>query len=354
MSHLTYLEASVVGLIQGVTELFPVSSIGHNVLIPALVGGSWARDLNVGASESPYLAFIVGMHVATAIALLIYFWRDWVRIITGFLASFRQIARPAPGTRRWQFQSPDQRLAWMIVLATIPVGLVGLEYEHEFRVITGDAITAAYFLILNGVILYLAERFRPSASLKADREQAVPAAGIEPAVRLALTREPAAAYAGASHPVKPGRHAVGQRAIRLQQATEAANSDQRLARMGPVRTVLIGSAQILALLAGISRDGMVMAGGMFAGLSRQDAARFSFLLATPVIFAAGALKLGDLMGPLGDGIRGQVLAGSVLSGIGAYLSVRFLMKYFRTRTLTPFAIYCVVLGAGSIAYLSLR
>jgi undecaprenyl-diphosphatase len=160
VSHLTYLEASVVGLIQGVTELFPVSSIGHNVLVPAMVGGSWAKDLNVGAPESPYLAFIVGMHVATAVALLIYFWREWIRITLGFLASFRQFARPALGTRRWQLRSPDQRLAWLIVLATIPVGLVGLEYEHEFRVITGHAVTAAYFLIANGVVLYLAERFR--------------------------------------------------------------------------------------------------------------------------------------------------------------------------------------------------
>ncbi len=354
MPHLTYFEASVVGLIQGVTELFPVSSIGHNVLVPALVGGSWARDLNVGAPESPYLAFIVGMHVATAVALLIYFWRDWVRIIVGFFTSFRQLTRSAPATRRWQLQSPDQRLAWLIVLATIPVGLVGLEYEHEFRVITGHAITAAYFLVANGVVLYLAERFRRPASLQADREQAAPFARSEPAGRLAASRQPAAVGASAGRPLPPGRHAAGQQAQRLEQAVQAAESDQRLARMGPARTVLIGSTQILALLAGISRDGMVMVGGMFGGLSRQDAARFSFLLATPVIFAAGALKLGDLMGPLGNGIRGQVLAGSVLSGVGAYLSVRFLLRYFRTRTLTPFAIYCVVIGAGSIAYLSLR
>lgn len=108
------------------------------------------------------------MHVATAVALLIYLWREWVRIIAGFFASFRQLTRPAPGTRPWQLQSPDQKLAWLIVLATIPVGLVGLEYEHEFRVITGHAITAAYFLIANGVILYLAESFRRPASLQAD------------------------------------------------------------------------------------------------------------------------------------------------------------------------------------------
>jgi undecaprenyl-diphosphatase len=135
---------------------------------------------------------------------------------------------------------------------------------------------------------------------------------------------------------------------------QAIESDHRLASTGYVKGVLIGATQILALLAGISRDGVAMAGGMFSGLSRQDAARFSFLLATPIIFAAGALKIGDLMGPLGAGIRGQVLVGSLLSGIGAYLSVRFLVKYFKTRTLTPFAVYCMVVGIGSIIYLSVR
>src|SRR6266851_3012346 len=116
MTHLTYLEAAVVGLIQGVSEMFPVSSLGHAVLIPAIVGGAWARDLNVAASESPYLAFIVGLHVATAVALIIYFWRDWVRIIGGFFSSVRGL----------RVETADQKLAWMIILATIPVGIVGL------------------------------------------------------------------------------------------------------------------------------------------------------------------------------------------------------------------------------------
>src|ERR1700729_4125015 len=131
MSHITYLEAAVVGLIQGVTELFPVSSLGHNVLLPALIGGSWASDLNV----------------ATALALLIYFWRDWVRIIGGFFSSIRYR----------QVQTRDQKLAWMIILATIPVGLVGLVAEHAFRVIFGKPIYAAVFLMVNGVILYCGE-----------------------------------------------------------------------------------------------------------------------------------------------------------------------------------------------------
>src|ERR1039457_329435 len=115
MSTLTYAEAGIVGLIQGITELFPLSSLGHSVLIPALVGGQWAKDLNVSKSESPYLAYIVGLHVATAIAMIAFFWRDWVRIIAGFFASIGHMARPEPGTRRWEPQNTDQKLAWMII-----------------------------------------------------------------------------------------------------------------------------------------------------------------------------------------------------------------------------------------------
>src|SRR5215469_11162110 len=170
MTQLTYLEAAVVGLIQGVTELFPVSSLGHNVLIPALVGGSWANDLNVSKPESPYLAFIVGLHVATAIALLIYFWHDWVRIVKGFFSSLGQIIRPAEGTTRWMLQSADQELAWLIILATIPVGLAGLAFEHLFRVIFGKPAYAAVFLIINGLILLAGERFRSRASLQAEEQ----------------------------------------------------------------------------------------------------------------------------------------------------------------------------------------
>ena len=158
MTHLTYLEAAVVGLVQGVTELFPVSSLGHNVLLPALVGGSWATDLNVATTESPYLAFIVGLHVATAIALLIYFWRDWVRITKGFFSSLRQITTPAEGTSRWMLQSADEQLAWLIILATIPVGLAGVALEHTFRTVFSKPLLTASFLFINGFILLTACR----------------------------------------------------------------------------------------------------------------------------------------------------------------------------------------------------
>jgi undecaprenyl-diphosphatase len=317
--HLTYAEAIVIGALQGVTELFPVSSLGHSVILPALLGGRWASDLNVSAPESPYLAFIVGLHVATAVALLVFFWRDWVRIISGFVTSLRH--------RR--IQTTDERLAWMIIVATIPVGVTGLLLEHTFRTVLGRPIPAAIFLAVNGVILYGAERLRRRA-----------AAGTNP-VAAPVT------VAGGSSDAALSDTPLSDLAV-----SEGVHSDRRIAARSFKDTTMIGCAEILALLPGISRSGATMAGGLLRGLSHEDSARFSFLLATPVIFAAGALKLGDLFGPLGNGIHGQVVAGSVASGVCAYLAVRFLTRYFETRTLTPFAIYCLVAGLGSLAWLS--
>jgi undecaprenyl-diphosphatase len=361
---LTYPEALVVGLIQGVTELFPISSLGHNVLIPALVGGQWAQDLNVSRPESPYLAFIVGMHVATAIAMIAYFWRDWLRIIGGFFTSIG----------RRQVETAEQKLAWMIIIATIPVGIAGLALEHLFRTTFSKPILTACFLAVNGVILFAGELVRRR---QVNAAQSGPAAGgghaaapnpaMAPGGWPAAPPGPAMAPGGRPLPGQSapytegraqgaGRHSAGQRAIRQQEVNEAIESNSRLARLGFVQAFILGAAQVLALLPGISRDGVVMVGGMFRGLSRQDAARFSFLLSAPVILAAGALKIPDLLGPLGNGIRGQVLAGSILSGVGAFLALRFLMRYFsdHNRTLTPFAIYCFVAGIGCAIYLSVR
>lgn len=298
--HLSWLEAGVVGGMQGVAELFPVSSLGHSVLLPAVVGGSWARDLNVASPESPYLAFIVGLHVATAIALIIYFWRDWLRILRGLVTSIG----------RREIATADQRLAWLLVLATIPVGLVGLLLEHWLRTHLGRPVPAAIFLIVNGFVLFAAEQLRRG----------------DPSVNEEYVDE------RISGPV----------------------SDARIARLPVAPAVLIGSAQILALAPGISRSGITMVAGMLRGLSREDAARFSFLLATPVILAAGVLKIPDLTGPLGNGIRGQAVFGAVLSGVGAYLSVRFLTRYLATRSLRPFGVYCVVAGAASLIWFAVR
>ncbi|GAA4585326.1 undecaprenyl-diphosphate phosphatase [Planotetraspora phitsanulokensis] len=315
-AHLSYLEALAVGALQGITELFPVSSLGHSVLLPALVGGRWADDLNVSTPESPYLAFVVGLHVATALALMLFFWRDWLRIVTGFVTSIRH--------RR--IATADERLAWMIIIATIPVGVTGLLLEHTFRTVLGRPLPAAVFLALNGVILYGAELLR----------------------RRTLAIRPATTPAMAGAGVDAAALGSGD------QGTTDLAGDRRLAARSWRDTTLIGTAQVLALLPGISRSGATMAAGLFRGLDHDDAARFSFLLATPVILAAGVLKLPDLFGPLGDGIHGQVLAGSAASFVCAYLAVRFLTRYFQTRTLIPFAVYCTAAGVASFAWLATR
>jgi undecaprenyl-diphosphatase len=334
---MSFPEAIIVGAIQGVTELFPLSSLGHNVLIPALIGGRWAQDLNVSAPESPYLAYIVGLHVATALAMILYFWRDWLRIIGAFFRSLRDVfANGGPS----EFDT-DEKLAWMIILATIPVGIAGLTLEHLFRTTFAKPIPTAGMLFVNGLILFGGEKLRRRGA-PADQQQ-------EQADRVAVAAGVGAAGAG------PGsaRHSAGQRAVKQAEADLAVQSDRRIVSYGYGNGIILGAIQILALMPGISRDGIVMVSGMFRGMTRQDAARFSFLLSAPVILAAGLLKVPDLMGHLGDGIRGQVLAGAVVSFIGAYLALRFFMQYISdsTRTLMPFAIYCMIAGAGSFVYL---
>jgi undecaprenyl-diphosphatase len=349
MSHLTFAEAGVIGLLQGITELFPISSLGHAVLIPALVGGQWAQDLDVSKDESPYLAYIVGLHVATATAMIIFFWRDWLRIIKAFFASLWHVVSPAPGTTRFMPQNVDQTLAWMIIVATIPVGIAGLLLEHTFRTVFSKPLLTSSFLFVNGLILLAGEaRRRRGAAVESEQ--------VAMDVQMAAERQRTAVAAGGHGPVGGGRHSSGQRAFKQEQASLAVQADRRLTGVGFVAAFFLGAVQILALLPGISRDGIVMVSGMFRGLSRQDAARFSFLLSAPVILAAGVLKIPDLTGPLGAGIRGQVLFGSLLSGLGAYFALRFLVRYFSDprRTLTPFAIYCLAAGAGAFIYLSVR
>ncbi|MGZ4128332.1 MAG: undecaprenyl-diphosphate phosphatase [Actinomycetota bacterium] len=287
---MTYFQAIVIGLLQGVTELFPVSSLGHSVLFPSLFG--WHTLARAQSQpESFFLAFLVALHVATALALLTFFWRDWVRLITAF---FRSIGKRSITTT-------DERLAWLLVVATIPAGITGLLLEHAFRVVFAKPLAAACFLILNGAILALGERLR--------------------------RRQPVRQTATYSPDVEPGRQ------LETLEFKEAG---------------VIGIAQIGALLAGISRSGITMVAGLVRGLNHEDAARFSFLLATPIILGAGLYKIPDLMGPLGNGVRGQALVGGVAAAIAAFVSVKFLMKYFETRTLTPFAIYCGVFGLAMV------
>jgi len=288
---LSYFQAIVIGLIQGVTELFPISSLGHSVILPKLFGwDSLAKAQS--QSESFYLAFLVALHVGTAIALFIYFRKDWYRIIGAF---FRTLSN-----RR--IETTDERLAWLLIVATIPAGITGLLFEHELRTVFAKPLAAAVFLMVNGLILLAGERYR----------------------RRAEVRELVAAHATTHSETEVGR---------------------RLDTLDFKESVAIGVAQIGALFAGISRSGITMIAGLARGLDHEDAARFSFLLATPIIFGAGLIKLPDLFGHLGNGVRGQSLVGAIAAGIAAYISARFLMRFFETRTLWPFGIYCLVVGA---------
>jgi undecaprenyl-diphosphatase len=320
------------------------------VLLPALIGGSWAKTLDVTSDNSPYLAFVVGLHVATALAMIAYFWRDWLRIIGGFYSS----------VRRREITTADQRLAWMIILATIPVGVAGAGLQKVFTHVFAKPALTAVFLAVNGLILLYSERQRRAkeAARSVSAASAAPAAVGGPRAGAHGDR-PAQGQGGyqgySQQPWQQRWQGPDPRAQQAGETDRAVAADRRLSTMGYGRAVLVGTAQILALLPGISRDGIVTVAGMWRGLSRADAVRYSFLLATPVILAAGALKAHDLSGPLATGIHGPVLAGSLLSFIGAYLSVRFLTRYFsEERSLNPFGIYCLIAGLGSLAYLLLR
>jgi undecaprenyl-diphosphatase len=339
---LTFFQAIVVGIIQGVSELFPVSSLGHSVLLPALFGWhNLVTDQSKG--ESFYLAFIVGLHVATALALLAFFWRDWVRIIGGFFITLR--------TRR--IETADQRMAWLLILATIPVGIAGLLFEHEFRTLFAKPEAAAIFLTINGFILVGAELLRRRSSDGAGTVSGGSSRNADP--RSAQTAELTSSLAEptSSLAAEPrSAHAAAATTSPWATATSLTSTEatRDVSTLPFHEAVLIGSTQILALFAGISRSGVTMAAGLARGLNHEDAVRFSFLLATPVILAAGVLKIPDLAGPLGNGIRGQILAGSAAAAIAAYISVRFLVRWFTTRTLWPFAAYCLAMGTAMIIY----
>jgi len=286
-------QAVVLGVLQGVSELFPISSLGHTVLFPTLFG--WHSVVTAQSDpESFWLAFVVMLHVGSAVGLLIYFWRDWVSIIRAW---FRTLV-----TRR--IETPDERLAWLIVLATIPAGVIGIAFEHPLRVALAKPTSAAFFLILNGVILLTAERLRRRTD-----------------VRVIAVRE--------------GAKGDGGRKLETLDYKEA---------------LVVGVAQSSALIAGISRDGVCMTAGLVRGLDHEDSARFAFLLATPIILAAGLFKLSDLTGPLGDGVRMQAIVAALCAAVTAVVTVRFLVGYFRTRTLTPFGLYCLAFGTAMAIY----
>ncbi len=293
-AHLiTTFQAIVLGVVQGATELFPVSSLGHTVLIPTLF--RWGNIVAWQSQpESPWLAFVVMLHVGSAVGLLIYFWRDWIALIKAFFATV--------GKRR--IETPTERLAWLIVIATIPVGILGLLLERVIREALAKPLSAAIFLMVNGCILLYAERYRKRAE-----------------VRELARRE--------------GLNPEGYRDLDTMAFREAA---------------IIGTAQTSALIAGISRDGVVMTSGLARGLDNADAARFGFLLATPPIIAAGLFKLGDLTGPNGNGIRGAAVLAAICAAVTAVITVHYLTRYFKKGNLRRFGIYCILFGAFMTAF----
>jgi undecaprenyl-diphosphatase len=302
-SALSYFQAIVLGFLQGVTELFPISSLGHTVLFPTLFG--WNELVKAQSQqESFWLALVVMLHVGSALGLLAYYWRDWVQIVRAFL-------RTLPKRR---IEDPTERLAWLIVVASIPAGILGLALEHQLRTLTAKPEIAAIFLMVNGCVLFAAERFRRRAEVG----------------ELAL-REGAKTA---------GRQSEGSADW---PARELATLDYREA-------AVIGVAQTTALVAGISRDGVTMGAGLARGMDHSDSARFAFLLATPIILAAGLFKLPDLLGHNGDGIRGQAVVACAVAAVTAVFTVAFLVRYFKTRTLTPFAVYCLLFGLAMLIY----
>ncbi|MEV6612220.1 undecaprenyl-diphosphate phosphatase [Kutzneria sp. NPDC051319] len=321
MSDLSYVEAIAVGLLQGVSELFPVSSLGHSVLLPALAGGQWAKDLSLSGKETPYLAVLVAMHVATALALVVFYWRDWVRIIRGLWTSIV--------TRK--IENAEQRLGWLLVIGTIPVGIAGIALESVIRNFLGKPVPTAIFLALNGLVLFAVERLQHRRrdaieEMSPDQTMVIPASAFNP---------------GDTAPL----HAITAEPLTADEASE-----RRLSKLTWKEAVLIGGAQALALLPGISRSGITIVAGLTRGLRHDDAARFAFLLATPVILGAGVLKMPELFKPAVAGSLGPALVGSVVAGIAAYVAARFLASYFETKTLKPFALYCLIAGLGSLAY----
>jgi undecaprenyl-diphosphatase len=278
---MTLVQAVIIAILQGVTELFPVSSLGHAVILPSLLG--W----HVDQAAPDFLPFLVVLHLGTAAALLVYFWRDWVGLVLAFVGVGSGEERRA----KW-------RLLWLIVVATIPAVILGFVLEKSLRQLFGAPTAAACFLIVNGALLYIGERLRRRAG------------------------------------------------------------DKTLAQLSWIGALLIGLAQCIAFIPGISRSGTTMIGGLLLGLHHKESAHFSFLIATPVILGAGVLEVPHLLHQGGAASMGPVVwIAGVVAGLTAYASTAFLMRYFGkhdVQSLDPFAYYCAAFGLAALGFLLVR
>jgi len=274
----TDLQVLILALLQGVSELFPVSSLGHTILVPALL--HWT---NVHRSNPTFLAFVVVLHLGTALALIVYYRARWSAIARALVAS---VIRGRLSSGR------DERIGWLLVVGTIPVGILGVLLESPVRDLFGSPAPAALFLALNGLVMFAGE------------------------------------------------------ALRRRQLGDPQRADKPIEHMTFAQSVFVGFAQSFALLPGISRSGASMVAGLLCDLDHEDAAEFSFLLATPVIFAASLLETRYLVAPGAHIVLAQAIAGGCVAAVAAYLSVAFLMRYFKTNDLRPFGWYCLVVGVG--------
>ncbi|HYZ29872.1 MAG TPA: undecaprenyl-diphosphate phosphatase [Thermoleophilaceae bacterium] len=282
MHHpISYLQGVLLGLLQGVAEPFPISSLGHGVILPRLAG--W----DIHQNDKFFLTFLVATHLATAIVLFFFFLRDWTRILRGLGRSLQQ--------REIRADDTDARLGWLLVVGTIPAGVIGLLLEHPLRTLFASPQSAAAFLIVNGILLLIFETLRRRPPRADD-------------------------WRG--------------------------DSDARIARLSWRQAIAVGTAQAAALVPGISRSGITMGGGLLVGLSNEDAARYGFLLATPIIGAAAVLKIPELFGPEGDGVRGPAFVGALCAAVTSYFAVKFLLRFFQTNRLTPFGVYCICAGVA--------
>ena len=280
----TYEQAIIIGLIQGLTELFPISSLGHAILIPAWIGGSFKQFIS--DENDAYLLITIAMHLASSVALFLVFRKRWVGLIAG---SYKAV-------KSKNYQSTPFRVLGYIVIATIPVGVLGLALDDYFQDIFGKPQFSALFLTINGLILITAERLSKRDVLH-----------------------------------------------------EFHDSDAEIDRRVNAKTALaIGFGQSLALFAGISRFGVTMSAGLVRKLNHSVASDFAFLLSLPVILGASVVKLPELFSTDTRLVLGQILAGSVVSFFATYVSVTFLVRWFKTKTLYPFAIYCLAFGIISM------
>jgi undecaprenyl-diphosphatase len=296
--HMNIWQVIFLALLQGVTELFPISSLGHTVIIPGLLPHLFPPDFATNTAcggKSCFLPVVVSLHLGTSVALVIYFWRDWLQVIMTIVNSVKkgEIRR---GTEEW--------VGWLIIIGCIPGGLLGVVLQEYADKIFSSAIIASTFLVVNGSILFMGEAMRKRAEAK-----------------LAIS-----------------------------------DSKEREARFRPLSSLswkealIVGACQALALIPGISRSGVTMVGGLSVRLSHEDAARYSFLLGTPLIAAAGLLEVPQLFGQSAQNWL-YIIVGVILSGIAAFLSTRFLTKYFEKGRLTPFAIYCWAFGLIALGIL---